>query len=93
MTATTAPRLRVDNAFYVYRHDGTLIAQQPLQELLEAQWLPAPSGASFAASPWPLFPSLPHHSSADSARITQQPLTELLEALWLHPPGGAPRTP
>ncbi len=45
LTATLAPRLRVDNAFYVYRHDGTLIAQQRGEELLEALWLPAPAGA------------------------------------------------
>ena len=44
MTATLAPRLRVDNGFCIYRHDGTLIAQQRLQELLEAVWLPAPAG-------------------------------------------------
>ena len=44
MTATLAPRLRVDNGFCIYRHDGTLIAQQQLQELLEAVWLPAPAG-------------------------------------------------
>ena len=44
MTATLAPRLRVDNGFCIYRHDGTLIAQQQLQEPLEALWLPAPAG-------------------------------------------------
>ena len=44
MTATLAPRLRVDNGFCIYRHDGTLIAQQRLQELLEVVWLPAPAG-------------------------------------------------
>jgi uncharacterized protein with WD repeat len=48
MTATLAPRLRVDNGFCIYRHDGTLIAQQKLQELLEAVWLPAPAGTHSA---------------------------------------------
>ena len=48
MTATLAPRLRVDNAFSIYRHDGTLVAQQPLQELLEAVWSPAPAGGTFS---------------------------------------------
>ncbi len=46
LTATLAPRLRVDNAVYCYRHDGTLVAQQPFPELLEALWLPAGQGGA-----------------------------------------------
>lgn len=45
LAATLAPRLRVDNAVYCYRHDGTLVAQQAFPELLEALWLPAGQGA------------------------------------------------
>lgn len=45
MTATLAPRLRVDNALYIFRHDGVLVAQNKFKELLEAIWLPAAAGA------------------------------------------------
>lgn len=43
MTATLAPRLRVDNALYVFRHDGVLVSEKKFKELLQAVWLPTPS--------------------------------------------------
>ena len=44
ITATTAPRLRVDNALYVYKYNGLLLHKQEFFVLLEATWVPAPAG-------------------------------------------------
>lgn len=44
MTATLAPRLRVDNAIYLFRHDGILVWEKKFKELLQALWLPAGAG-------------------------------------------------
>jgi len=44
VTATTAPRLRVDNALYVYKYNGLLLHKQEFFMLLEAAWVPAPAG-------------------------------------------------
>jgi uncharacterized protein with WD repeat len=45
LTATVAPRLRVDNAFYVYKYNGLLVHKEPFFMLLGADWVPAPEGA------------------------------------------------
>ena len=60
VTATTAPRLRVDNALYVYKYNGLLLHKQEFFMLLEAAWVPAPAGeqqfadsrSSPAMRPW-----------------------------------------
>ncbi|KAL4428252.1 hypothetical protein ABPG75_002341 [Micractinium tetrahymenae] len=44
MSATVAPRLRVDNGFQVFKYDGTLVAREKRDVLYEASWLPAPEG-------------------------------------------------
>ncbi|GMH45057.1 hypothetical protein BSKO_13014 [Bryopsis sp. KO-2023] len=43
LTAITAPRLRVDNAFKVYTYYGELVHHETFKELYEAQWVPAPA--------------------------------------------------
>ncbi|KAK9828927.1 hypothetical protein WJX72_002838 [[Myrmecia] bisecta] len=45
MTATVAPRLRVDNGFKVFRYNGAEVHHQPVDVLLEACWRPAPQDA------------------------------------------------
>ncbi|KAK9805709.1 hypothetical protein WJX73_000716 [Symbiochloris irregularis] len=44
LVATTAPRLRMDNAFALYRYDGALLAKHPVEVLLDACWRPTPKG-------------------------------------------------
>ncbi|KIY91464.1 Eukaryotic translation initiation factor 2A [Monoraphidium neglectum] len=44
MTSTVAPRLRVDNNVKVFTYYGEKVAEKKFDVLLEAQWLPAPSG-------------------------------------------------
>jgi uncharacterized protein with WD repeat len=44
ITATTAPRLRVDNGFEVFRYDGTLVHREPKVLLLDAKWRPSAPG-------------------------------------------------
>jgi translation initiation factor 2A len=50
LTATTAPRLRVDNGLQVWSYRGELVAEQRREVLSGAEWAPAPPGA---------FPDLP----------------------------------
>eukprot|EP00887_Chlorella_sp_A99_P004853 scaffold4.g4853.t1 len=45
LVATTAPRLRVDNGIQVFKYDGTLVAREARDVLLEAAWVPARPGA------------------------------------------------
>jgi len=44
LTATIAPRLRVDNGFQVFKYDGTLVAKSKRDVLLGASWQPAKEG-------------------------------------------------
>ena len=44
ITATTAPRLRVDNALCVYKYNGLLLHKREFFMLLDATWVPAPAG-------------------------------------------------
>lgn len=44
MTATTAPRLQVDNGLTVFRYDGTLHYQKKYDKLYQVEWRPAASG-------------------------------------------------
>lgn len=44
LTATTAPRLRVDNGFQIFKYNGTLINQKQYPTLYEALWKPAKEG-------------------------------------------------
>ena len=50
ITATTAPRLRVDNALYVYKHNGLLLHKKEFFMLLDATWVPAHAGAVLSFS-------------------------------------------
>ncbi|EFJ45878.1 eukaryotic translation initiation factor [Volvox carteri f. nagariensis] len=45
LTATTAPRLRVDNNIKVFTYHGEERLHQRFETLLEARWRPAPRGA------------------------------------------------
>lgn len=45
LTATIAPRLRVDNGVQVFKYDGTLVARVKHDVLLEAKWQPAAAGS------------------------------------------------
>ena len=44
LTATTAPRLRVDNGFQVFKYNGSLMAQKQYDVLYEAMWRPVQEG-------------------------------------------------
>ena len=44
LTATTAPRLRVDNGFQVFKYNGSLLAQKQYDVLYEAMWRPVQQG-------------------------------------------------
>jgi translation initiation factor 2A len=44
LTATTAPRLRVDNGFQVFKYNGDLLAQKRYDVLYEAIWRPVEEG-------------------------------------------------
>ncbi len=44
LTATTAPRLRVDNKFKVFTYYGQQVFEQAFPTLYEAAWLPAAPG-------------------------------------------------
>uniref|UniRef100_A0A7I4FRM4 Eukaryotic translation initiation factor 2A n=1 Tax=Physcomitrium patens TaxID=3218 RepID=A0A7I4FRM4_PHYPA len=43
MTATTAPRLQVDNGFKVFKYDGTPHYEKKYDKLYQAEWRPASS--------------------------------------------------
>ena len=45
VTATIAPRLRVDNGYQVFKYDGTLLAKIKKDILYEARWQPASPGS------------------------------------------------
>ena len=45
LTATTAPRLRVDNGLQVFKYNGNLITQKQYPVLYEALWKPAKDGS------------------------------------------------
>jgi len=53
LTATTAPRLNVDNGFKIWRYNGDLLHHAPRDKLYEAKWQPARAGmhADRAISP------------------------------------------
>jgi translation initiation factor 2A len=41
LTATTAPRLNVDNGFKIWRYNGDLLHHSEREKLYEAKWQPA----------------------------------------------------
>ncbi|CAM6125215.1 unnamed protein product [Calypogeia fissa] len=43
MTATTAPRLQVDNGVKFFKYDGTLLQEEKYEKLYQAEWRPASS--------------------------------------------------
>lgn len=44
LTATTRPRLQVDNGFRVWSYRGTLVTEHRIDPLFQAEWQPAPAG-------------------------------------------------
>ncbi|XP_024536257.1 eukaryotic translation initiation factor 2A [Selaginella moellendorffii] len=40
MTATTAPRMRVDNGIRIFKYTGALLEEQKINDLYQADWLP-----------------------------------------------------
>ncbi|BDA46939.1 Eukaryotic translation initiation factor 2A [Coccomyxa sp. Obi] len=61
LTATTAPRLRVDNGFQIYKYTGEKLFEQKVDVLLEARWQPAPADA---------FPDRPQSPRANGSSAT-----------------------
>lgn len=62
LTATTSPRLRVDNGIRVWHIGGGLIYNEDLQELYHVMWRPGTSNSSLAEDP--LHPAPSPHPSA-----------------------------
>ena len=44
LTATTTPRMRVDNGFQLTNYDGSIVAKIPIAELYSVVWRPEPAG-------------------------------------------------
>lgn len=44
LTATTAPRLQVDNGIRVFKYDGSLYFEKKYEKLYQVEWMPAPLG-------------------------------------------------
>ncbi|KAK4242859.1 eukaryotic translation initiation factor 2A [Achaetomium macrosporum] len=63
MTATTSPRLRVDNGIKLWHVGGGLMYNEDMVELYNVMWRPAPAG-SLPASGDPLHPVPTPHASA-----------------------------
>eukprot|EP00879_Flechtneria_rotunda_P022706 GHRR01023981.1.p1 GENE.GHRR01023981.1~~GHRR01023981.1.p1 ORF type:complete len:618 (+),score=248.82 GHRR01023981.1:243-2096(+) len=51
LTATTAPRLRVDNNVRIFTYYGDKVCEQPFDILLEASWVQPPPGTSYEDRP------------------------------------------
>ncbi|KAF6264398.1 eukaryotic translation initiation factor eIF2A-domain-containing protein [Scenedesmus sp. NREL 46B-D3] len=64
LTATTAPRLRVDNNVRVFNYIGDKVCERPFETLLEAAWLPPPPGTTYEDRP----PSPERLSAANRCR-------------------------
>lgn len=64
LTATTSPRLRVDNGLKVFKYDGTLVQEMKMDVLLDARWIPAPAG---------VFPDRPQSPRKEGASAAQKP--------------------
>lgn len=62
LTATTSPRLRVDNGVRIWHVGGGLIYNEDLQELYHVQWRPQPTTRHSYDDP--LFPIPSPHASA-----------------------------
>lgn len=62
LTATTSPRLRVDNGVRVWHVGGDLIYNEDLQELYHVQWRPQPATLRSCEDPFSPIPS--QHASA-----------------------------
>ena len=75
LTATTSPRLRVDNGIKIWHSRGTLMFMQDMQELYHAGWRPQPNGDTLLA-PSPEFEPQPHASALsylNSVKTPQKP--------------------
>lgn len=79
VTASTWPRMRVDNQFKVFSRRGDLIFKQQFAQLFDFQWRPSPKPTT------PLPPPLPQPNLSAACTTKKfrpvQPRPELLEAL------------
>ena len=62
LTATTSPRLRVDNVIRIWHISGGLMYNEDLQELYHVMWRPGMSNSAFVGDPLPPAPC-PHPSA------------------------------
>lgn len=64
LTATTAPRLRVDNGFQIFKYNGNLLNKKEYPILYEARWKPAQDG---------VFEDRPQTPKAQGAQVETLP--------------------
>eukprot|EP00123_Amoebidium_parasiticum_P012283 comp21249_c0_seq1/m.28949 comp21249_c0_seq1/g.28949 ORF comp21249_c0_seq1/g.28949 comp21249_c0_seq1/m.28949 type:complete len:600 (-) comp21249_c0_seq1:480-2279(-) len=81
MTATTSPRIRVDNGLKVWHYRGDLLSKKDYSELLNVEWRPAPPGL------YPLKPTIPVQESARTTVVE-----EAKKATAYRPPGARGQT-
>ncbi|RMD41555.1 hypothetical protein DV735_g3569, partial [Chaetothyriales sp. CBS 134920] len=84
LTATTSPRLRVDNAIRIWHAGGPLMFNEDLNELYHVAWRPQPPSA-FPLEPNPFNPIPTPHASATSYLSTKK--TPSKPAGAYRPPG------
>lgn len=64
LTATTSPRLRVDNGVKIWHYTGELMYNSDLEELYNVCWRPQAASAHPLPNPLPAAPA-PHKSASD----------------------------
>jgi translation initiation factor 2A len=85
LTATTAPRLQVDNGFRVVRYTGeVLFTHAPAGQLYAAEWQPAEAG---------VFADRPQTPGAAAAAKAAPSVVAAAKAPAYRPPGAAVRAP
>ncbi|OQR91750.1 eukaryotic translation initiation factor 2A [Achlya hypogyna] len=67
-TATTFPRVRVDNGFKLFKYDGTLVVHEPRAEIYDLQFRPAASGV------YPNRPATPRSKEEEAAALPPAPV-------------------
>lgn len=74
LTATTSPRLRVDNGIMVWHYTGELMYKADMEELYHVCWRPQPGAHSLPnplpAAPAPHASALTHHATAAPKKAT-----------------------
>jgi translation initiation factor 2A len=71
LTATTSPRLRVDNGVMIWHYTGGLMYKSDMEELYHVCWRPQPTSVHPLPNPIPTAPT--PHSSALSHTATATP--------------------